>query len=119
MTNGMNRNSKIAEHIFNGSITMSGVCVTIIALFRVLKTGISTYADEILSANTCIFLAAALLAYIAIKKDKNDSIEAIADVLFFIDMTVMMQYKSATQQKLNILSTVGYIKKLPLTITYC
>jgi AraC-like DNA-binding protein len=46
---GKDRNRNIADHIFNGSITMSGVCVTIIALFRVMKIGLLTYADEILS----------------------------------------------------------------------
>ena len=66
----VSNNKRIAEHIFNGSITLAGVCVTIIALFRVMKVGVGTYADEILAANTCIFIASSLLAYISLKKKR-------------------------------------------------
>ncbi|HRI21787.1 MAG TPA: hypothetical protein PLA68_12575 [Panacibacter sp.] len=80
----------IAEHVFNGATTMAGVCVTIIALFRVMKMGISTYADEVLAADTCIFIAAALLSYMALRKDTKTFIENIADILFFLGMAIMM-----------------------------
>lgn len=80
----------IADHVFNGSITMSGVCVTIIALFRVMKIGIVTYADEILALNTFIFLASAMLSYISLRKEENTLSETIADILFFIGMTSML-----------------------------
>ncbi|HXL56658.1 MAG TPA: hypothetical protein VN958_10395 [Chitinophagaceae bacterium] len=85
-----NKRKTIAEHVFNGSTTMAGVSVTIIALFRVMKMGVGTYADEILSANTCIFFASAILAYMALRKDQYDTIETIADILFFTGMVIMM-----------------------------
>ncbi len=85
-----NRKKTIAEHVFTGSTTMAGVSVTIIALFRVLKTGVGTYADEILSADTCIFITAAILSYMALRNDNYNAIETIADVLFFTGMLVMM-----------------------------
>ncbi|HRH49558.1 MAG TPA: hypothetical protein PLP23_12460 [Panacibacter sp.] len=84
------QNKTIAEHIFNGATTMAGVCVTIIALFRVMKMGISTYADEVLAADTCIFIAAAMLAYMALRREKYSTIENIADILFFLGMGIMM-----------------------------
>lgn len=84
------KNRKIADHIFNGSITMSGVCVTIIALFRVMKIGIVTYADEILSLNTFIFLAAAMFSYISLRKENNRLSEKFADILFFTGMISMI-----------------------------
>jgi hypothetical protein len=90
MNNNNNRRKTIAEHIFTGSTTMAGVSVTIIALFRILKTGIGTYADEILSANTCIFLASAVLSYMALRKENYNTIETVADILFFAGMIVMM-----------------------------
>lgn len=83
-------NKRIAEHIFNGSITLAGVCVTIIALFRVMKVGLGTYADEILAANTCVFIASSILAYISLKREKNNTVEKIADLLFFVGLSVMM-----------------------------
>jgi len=87
---GKNRNRNIADHIFNGSITMSGVCVTIIALFRVMKIGVQTYADEILALNTFIFLVSAMLSYISLRKENNNVSETIADVLFFSGMISMV-----------------------------
>lgn len=85
-----NKRKTIAEHVFTGSITMTGVSVTIIALFRVLKTGIGTYADEILSADTCIFLTAAILSYMSLRKENFERVETFADILFFTGMLVMM-----------------------------
>ena len=85
-----NRKKTVAEHIFTGSTTMAGVSVTIIALFRVMKTGLGTYADEILAANTCIFLASAVLSYMALRKENYNTIETIVDILFFTGMIVMM-----------------------------
>jgi predicted membrane protein len=87
---GKDKNRKIADHIFNGSITMSGVCVTIIALFRVMKIGIVTYADEILSLNTFIFLAATMFSYISLRKENNQLSEKLADILFFTGMISMI-----------------------------
>jgi hypothetical membrane protein len=40
---------KIGEHIFNGSIAMVGVCLTVIALFSIGKSNVTTYADKILA----------------------------------------------------------------------
>ena len=90
MKNNHPQSKTISEHIFNGATTMAGVCVTIIALFRVMKVGISTYADEVLAADTCIFIAAAMLAYIALRREKYTTIETIADILFFLGMGIMM-----------------------------
>lgn len=87
---GKDKKKNIADHVFNGSITMSGICVTIIALFRVMKIGIITYADEILSLNTFIFLASAMLSYLSLRNENNNIYETIADTLFFIGMLSML-----------------------------
>lgn len=92
----MNRNEQkdqgkaIANHIFSGSITMIGVCITIIALFRAFKTGAETFADNILGADTFIFIIAALLSYTALKNDSYKRIERFADILFFTGMLSML-----------------------------
>ncbi len=90
MNNNPKNNGKIPEHIFNGSTTMVGVSITVIALFKVMKISIDTYADEILSADTCLFLAAAILAYTALRKEENAKLERIANILFFTGMAIMM-----------------------------
>lgn len=83
------RNREIAHHIFTGSTTMVGVCITVITLFRVMKTSMQTYADEILAVDTFVFIAAALLSYASLRKDNNRTFERLADILFLGGMLVM------------------------------
>lgn len=80
----------IAHHIFSGSITMIGVCITIIALFRALKTSADTFADNLLGADTFIFILAALLSYSSLRKENDKRTERLADILFFTGMLIMI-----------------------------
>ena len=88
--NNNNKEREIAHHVFNGSITMIGVCITVIALFRVMKTSFQTYADELLSMDTLIFITASLFAYTALKRNNNARLEKVADVLFYVGMFIML-----------------------------
>jgi hypothetical protein len=85
-----NRDREIAKYVFSGSTTMVGVCVTVIALFRVMNMNIKTYADEILGYTTFIFIAATLLSYASLRREKNSGLEKWADILFFIGMFMMV-----------------------------
>jgi len=80
----------ISVHLFNGAISMAGVSVTVIALFRVLNINTYTYADEILSFNLFILLISAFLAYTSLRQGRNKKLELIADILFFMGMCIMM-----------------------------
>ncbi len=84
------KNRNIAHHIFSGSITMIGVCITIIALFRALKTSADTFADNVLGADTFIFILAALLSYSSLRKENNKRMERWADIVFFAGMLIMI-----------------------------
>jgi len=90
MKNSSSENKQIANHIFTGSTTMIGVCITVIALFRVMKASMQTYADELLSVDNFIFIAAALLSYSAMRRENNGRLEYWADRLFFTGMIVML-----------------------------
>lgn len=83
-------NRQIAPHVFTGSTTMIGVCVTVIALFRGLKVSMHTYADELLSIDNFIFIASAILSYSAMRKEKNQRLEWWADRIFFTGMLIML-----------------------------
>ena len=82
-------NKKIAAYVFSGSNTMVGVCLTIIALFRIMKTGLQTYADEILALDTFIFIIASLLSYAVLRKEKNKRLEKWADICYYTGMIIM------------------------------
>lgn len=90
MSKQTERSREIARHVFTGSTTMVGVCVTVIALFRVMKISVQTYADEILGLDNFIFIIAALLSYSALRKENNIRMERWADVLFFTGMLIML-----------------------------
>lgn len=90
MKNSSSENRRIATHIFTGSTTMIGVCITVIALFRVMKVSMQTYADELLSIDNFVFIAAALLAYSSMRRENNRRLEYWADRLFFAGMIVML-----------------------------
>jgi len=52
------RTKEIAHHIFNGSLAMIGVCITVITLFKVFNAGILTFADDILGIDTFVYHSA-------------------------------------------------------------
>jgi hypothetical protein len=84
------RNREIAHYILSCATTMTGVCVTVIALFRVMKASLQTYADEILGYATLVFIISALFAYAAMRKEHNKRLERWADLLFFTGMLMML-----------------------------
>jgi hypothetical protein len=85
------RNNKdIAQHIFSGSTTMIGVCITVISLFRIMKIGSETIVDEILGVDTLIFILACFFSYLYLINSELKKIETFADILFFIGLLLML-----------------------------
>jgi hypothetical protein len=83
---------KIGEHIFNGSIAMVGVCLTVIALFSIGKSNVTTYADKILAINAFVFIISSLVSYLSLRSEgaSHLHLERYADILFFIGMIIMV-----------------------------
>ncbi|MFN8261497.1 MAG: hypothetical protein U0X41_11235 [Chitinophagales bacterium] len=84
------KNNEIAHYVFSGSTTMIGVCITVIALFKVMSTNLKTYADEILGIDTFIFIFAAFFSYMTLRSDRNKPMEKFADLLFFTGMSILI-----------------------------
>ncbi len=82
--------NKIPHHVFSGSTTMIGVCITIIALFKTMKAAKDTYADELLSVATFFFIASSLLSYLSLRKNDERKLEWLADIIFFTGMVIML-----------------------------
>ena len=88
--NQQEKNRDIAHHILNSSTTMIGVCITVIALFRVMKTNLQTYADELLGIDTLVFTISALFSYASLRKNNNELPEKIADFFFLMGMLLIL-----------------------------
>jgi hypothetical protein len=84
------RTREIAHHIFTGSTTMIGVCITVITLFLLIKSRYTTYADEILAIDAFLFIISAFISYMSLRRNNNRKLELIADMFFFTGMLVMV-----------------------------
>jgi hypothetical protein len=89
MSDHQDDNKEIVSNILLGATTMVGVCITIIALFRVMNVHVTTIADEILGVNTSLFITSALLAYAAMR-NKSRTLTKWADIFFFTGMVIML-----------------------------
>jgi hypothetical protein len=84
------RNREIAHHIFSGSTTMIGVCITVITLFLIIKNRYATYADGILAINAFLFIISAFTSYLSLRRNNNKKLELFADIFFFAGMLIMV-----------------------------
>lgn len=89
-SNHTDEHREIAHFIFSGSTTMIGVCITIITLFKVMKAGLNTYADELFGIDTFFFIFAAFFSYLTLRNNKRRYLEKFADILFFGAMIVLI-----------------------------
>ncbi len=78
-----------SQFIFIGSITLAGVCATIVALFQALNTDLQTIADEVLCIDTCLFLFCSLFSFLNLKYPKYTSMATVTDYVFFIALGVI------------------------------
>jgi type II secretory pathway component PulF len=83
-------NSKgLSYHILPVAATMTGVCVTVITLFRVTNMSKSTVLDEALALVAFLFIMSCFYSYLSLRKE-NARRERIADMLFFIALFCMV-----------------------------
>jgi hypothetical protein len=81
---------QVSHHIFGGSTAMIGVCITITSLFKVLNKSNETYMDNVIGIDTSLFIASALISYLALRDEKYDRLERWADLLFFVGMIIIL-----------------------------
>jgi hypothetical protein len=84
----------ICVHIFTASAAMVGVCLTVIGIIRVVISlhRPDLFADDLLSVNALLYLAACLVSYWALRTRnvrRNHRLERVADVLFLVALTLM------------------------------
>lgn len=90
MIEKLKNKNNMAQHIFTGSTTMIGVCITIISLFKIMRTGKDTFGDEILGVSTLFFIFSCFLSYLCLRNPNLKRTETVADILFFIGLMSML-----------------------------
>ncbi|HEX8638683.1 MAG TPA: hypothetical protein VF692_11510 [Pyrinomonadaceae bacterium] len=89
-----NLDEDISVHIFLSSATMIGVCLTIIGISKAVFhfKSIETIADDLLSVDALLFLAACVLSYVALRtrsSNRHRAIEKVADGIFLAALVLM------------------------------
>ena len=83
----------IATHIFSTSAAMVGVCLTVIGIFQIGRLkDIGSISDNLLAIDAVAFLAACILAYMALRtrtQKRRHLIERIADAIFIAGLCLM------------------------------
>lgn len=85
--------SELCVHIFSVSAGLVGVCLTVIGLVRIVQElqDVDTLADDLLAVDSLGFLAACLLAYLALRARgaRRTRLERWADLIFLASLVGM------------------------------
>lgn len=83
----------ISNHILPTSATMTGVCVTIISIVRLVEANhhISTIIDNLMAFTGLTFLVSCFFSYISIRSARQSGkFERYADMLFLAGLSLMV-----------------------------
>lgn len=85
----------ICVHIFTVSAAMVGVCLTVIGIIRIVITirNVDTIADDLLAADSVLFLVSCLSSYFALRTRnirRMHKVERFADLVFVVALIVMV-----------------------------
>jgi hypothetical protein len=86
-------NVRIANHILPTAATMTGVCVTIISIVRLIETRqhIRTVIDNLLAINSLFFLISCFLSYLSMRPSpRAEKLERYADIAFLVGLALMV-----------------------------
>ncbi len=83
-------------HIFNGSVAMLGVCVTIVGVFAALRDrpgAVQTLGDNLLAFDALLFLVACVLSYAGLRsRASRRAVRFVhaADVAFLTGLAILV-----------------------------
>jgi hypothetical protein len=85
----------LCVHIFTVSAGMVGVCLTVIGLVRVVVSfrKMDTLADDLLAADSILFLISCLASYWALRTRsvrRMHRVEKVADTVFLLALVLMV-----------------------------
>lgn len=85
----------ISIHVFSGSATLVGVCLTVVGIVRFVSiaNAIDTFIDDLLLMGALFFLISCLLSYWALRtrnKHRMRLVEYFADTLFILGLLLVV-----------------------------
>ncbi|MHB9119718.1 MAG: hypothetical protein ACYC2R_15820 [Burkholderiales bacterium] len=83
----------ISNHILPTSATMTGVCITVISIVRLIETHhrARTIIDNLMAINGLVFLVSCFMSYISIRRPQlSTQYERYADMFFLFGLLLMV-----------------------------
>ena len=77
-----NASNSLIENLFNGSIALIGICLTIVALFHVTDKTAALRVDECFSFSSALYLLTMVFAYVYLRKPHLIRFRYAADITF-------------------------------------
>jgi hypothetical protein len=80
----------LSAHILPTSATLVGACMTVISVVKLMHPGgVGVLIDKLLALGTVLFLASALLSFVAMRVQRAGSrLESFAEILFVVALGV-------------------------------
>lgn len=82
--------SDVNSNVFNGSLAMIGVCLTVVSLFHISDKRALSHMDECLCGATFIFLMSAFFAYNSIRLNNHRLFCKLADIFFVCGLLLIV-----------------------------
>ena len=82
--------SDVNSNVFNGSLGMIGVCLTVVSLFHISDKRALSHMAECLCIATFIFLMSAFFAYNSIRLSNHQLFCKLADVFFVCGLLLIV-----------------------------
>jgi hypothetical protein len=85
------RNNSLTAHILPTSATMVGVCMTVLAISRLVPSGLlRLFEDKLIALDALLFLASAVLSFLSIRSGRGVArLEQRAETVFIIGLALL------------------------------
>lgn len=86
----MRDRNELSNHILPTSATMTGVCMTVFSIIRLVEPGhAGVLSQRLLGLDSLVFLASTVASYVSLRSQRHaDAAEHLADTVFMVGMTV-------------------------------
>ncbi len=83
-------NSELAGNLFNGSIALLAVCLTVITIFQVSNNRLLSIVDDVLCVSSGLFTISVFMSYLSIRKQNLLRLQRLADRIFIMGLLTIL-----------------------------
>lgn len=80
----------VNSNLFNGSIALLAVCLTVITIFQVSHSRLLSMVDDVLCVSSGLFTVSMFMSYMSIRKQNLLQLQKIADRVFILGLITIL-----------------------------